>query len=281
MSNIQQSNASWWSSHPMTYDWEGRIQAEEGSPEFFMQSDRRAIEAHRPFAHPDFPKEAAYARLIDWNRARNQRVLEIGCGMGLHASLFAKAGASITTMDLTRRAAQLARRRFTQDHLPAHVIQSDGENLPFPDKTFDHVWSWGVIHHSAHTEQIVREIFRVLKPGGLFQVMVYHRTSVRYWLVGGIQHGIFKGKLLRMSLAEVNQTFTDGAIARHYIPQEMDFLLQGFSGIRYRILQEAGSDALPVISPFLRRLAPSCSARFDRWINDHWGWFLFVEATRP
>ncbi len=281
MNKTQQSNASWWSSHPMTYDWAGEIQAEEGSPEFFMQSDRRAIEAHRPFAHPDFPKEAAYARLIDWNRVRNQRVLEIGCGMGLHASLFAKAGASITTMDLTRRAAQLARRRFTRDNLPAHVIQSDGEKLPFPDHTFDRVWSWGVIHHSANTEQIVREILRVLKPGGLFQAMVYHQTSVRYWLIGGIQHGILKGKLLGMSLAEVNQTFTDGAIARHYTQREMRVLLGKFSNVRCRILQEDGSDALPKISPLLRRLFPAVAPRFDRWINDRWGWFLFAEATKP
>lgn len=265
----------------MTYDWEGHIQAEVGTPEFFRQSDNRALEAHRPFGHPHFPKEAPYSRLIDWKEVRGKRVLEIGCGMGLHASLFAKAGAQITTMDLTQKASRLARRRFMQERIPASIIQADGETLPFPTETFDRIWSWGVIHHSSRTKVIVSEALRVLKPGGLFHAMVYHRNSVRYWIIGGIQHGLLRGKIFRMSLAEVNQTFTDGAIARHYTQSEIPTLLEGFVNVRCRILQEAGSDALPKISPLLRRINSSMAIRFDRWINDRFGWFLFFEANKP
>ncbi len=277
----QEVNATWWSSNPMTYDWDHKIQAPEGTQEFFKQSDLRAIEAHRPFGHPRFPEENLYSRLIDWKEIKGQRVLEIGCGMGLHASLFAKAGARVTTMDLTQRATRLAYRRFNLENIPATVIQSDGEKLPFPDHTFDRIWSWGVIHHSSHTEQIVKEAFRILKPGGLFQAMIYHRTSVRYWLIGGIQHGLLKGKLFWMNLEEVNQTFTDGAIARHYTKHEIQDLLSDFKEIRCRILQEAGSDAFPKISPLLRRIHASTAIKFDRWINDHFGWFLFFEANKP
>ncbi len=264
----------------MTYDWEGKIKAEPGTPEFFDQSDLRALEAHRPFAHPHFPAEEAYGQLISWNRVHGKRVLEIGCGMGLHASLFAKAGAQITTMDLTATATRLARRRFSANKIPASIIRADGEQLPFSANTFDQVWSWGVIHHSMHTETIVDEVYRVLKPGGLFQAMVYHRQSVRYWIIGGIQHGLLGGKLFRMSLAEVNQTFTDGAIARHYTKREIYKLLHRFSDIRCKILQEAGSDALPKISPVLLRLSPKAALRFDQWVNNHFGWFLFFEATK-
>ncbi len=266
----------------MTYDWEGRIQAEEGTPEFFQQSDQRALEAHRPFGHPSLPSEEPYARLIDWKQVRGQRVLEIGCGMGLHASLWSHAGARITTMDLTRRASRLARKRFDQGKIPASVAQADGERLPFRDNTFDRIWSWGVIHHSSRTDTIVGEVLRVLKPGGLFQAMVYHRTSVRYWIIGGIQHGLLHGKLLRMNLDEVNQTFTDGAIARHYTCAEIHHrLLKNFKNIRCRILQESGSDAFPKISPILHRLNPEAAARFDAWINSLFGWFLFFEAVKP
>lgn len=265
----------------MTYDWEGRIKAAEGTPEFFQLSDRRALLAHRPFGHPAFPNEPPYARLIRWDEVKNQRVLEVGCGMGLHASLFAKAGAQMVTTDLTRRATHLAHRRIQLENIRADVVQSDGEHLPFKNELFDRVWSWGVIHHSANTEAIVREVFRVLKPGGLFQGMVYHRHSTRYWLIGGIQHGLLQGKLLRMSLAQVNQTFTDGAIARHYTHREIRKLLHGFTGIRCRILQEAGSDAFPKLSPTLRRLHPPWAARLDEWINARFGWFLFFEAVRP
>jgi ubiquinone/menaquinone biosynthesis C-methylase UbiE len=277
----QHDNKSWWTHNPMTYDWEGKIHAKPGTPEFYEESDQRALEAHRPFGHPQFPKEPPYAQLIPWEKVRDQRVLEIGCGMGLHASLFAKAGAKITTMDLTTTASRLARRRFQLQNVPASVIQSDGEKLPFSSNSFDQVWSWGVIHHSSDTPAIVREILRILKPGGTFRAMVYHRSSVRYWLIGGIQHGLVRGKLLKMSLAEVNQTFTDGAIARHYTKHELPILLDGFKNIRSKILQEAGSDALPKISPVLQRIAPQFASSFDQWINDHFGWFLFFEAQKP
>jgi ubiquinone/menaquinone biosynthesis C-methylase UbiE len=219
--------------------------------------------------------------LIPWAEVRGQRVLEIGSGMGLHASLFAKAGARITTMDLTQRASRIAQKRFNQSSIAASVIQSDGERLPFADESFDHVWSWGVIHHSARTSAIVKEVRRVLKRGGLFQGMVYHRASVRYWLIGGIQHGIVKGKLLKMNLEQVNQTFTDGAIARHYTKDEMGILLNGFCDIRCRILQESGSDALPKISPWMNRLFPKSGTKLDQWVNHRFGWFLFFEARRP
>ncbi|MDD2706759.1 MAG: class I SAM-dependent methyltransferase [Verrucomicrobiae bacterium] len=280
MNPPQQSNVAWWSANPMTYDWEKHIQAQEGSLEFFQESDRRALEAHRPFGHPAYPDEPAYSRLIPWPEVRDKRVLEIGCGMGLHASLHSAAGAKITTIDLTWRAVHTARRRFNLGNQRVNTLRTDGEKLPFRDNSFDRVWSWGVIHHSSNTAALVREIHRVLKPGGLFQFMVYHRHSVRYWIIGGVQHGILHGKLLRMNLEQVNQTFTDGAIARHYTAGEMPALLQGFTQPRCRILQETGSDAMPKISPLLRRLAPDFSRRFDQWVNDRWGWFLFVETNK-
>ncbi len=265
----------------MTYDWEGLISAEPGSPEFFRLSDARALAAHRPFGHPNHPDEPPYARLIPWEDVKGRRVLEIGCGLGLHASLFARAGARITTTDLTPTATRLAQRRFRQQELPVSLAQSDGERLPFCDASFDRVWSWGVIHHSSNTEAIVSEVRRVLRPGGLFQGMVYHRRSVRYWLIGGLQHGLLGGRLLRMTLAEVNQTFTDGTIARHYTIPEMHDLLEGFAKVRCRILQEMGSDAIPKISPLLHRLAPRLAKRADAWANRHFGWFLFFEAEKP
>jgi len=277
----QQDNASWWNARPMTYDWDGAIAAPPGTPEFFEQSDRRAIEAHRPFGHPDFPSEAPYSRLINWEEVCGQRILEIGCGLGLHATLFASAGARVVTMDLTETAVKLTRARCSPKGIAAGIVRADGERLPYPAACFDQVWSWGVIHHSANTPAIVAEIRRVLKPGGLFRAMVYHRRSVRYWIVGGLQHGLVRGKLLTRTIEEVNQTFTDGAIARHYTVSEARELLGEFDPPRFRILQEAGSEALPKISPLLRRISPALAKRFDAWINARFGWFLFWETRKP
>ena len=74
---------------------------------------------------------------------------------------------------------------------------------------------------------------------------------------------------------------TDGAIARHYTISEARELLSGFESPQFRILQEAGSDALPKVSPLLRRASPALAARVDAWVNAHFGWFLFWEARKP
>ena len=55
----------------------------------------------------------------------------------------------------------------------AEALQADAENLPFDNESYDYVWSWGVIHHSANTDRIASEINRVLKNGGKSTIMVY------------------------------------------------------------------------------------------------------------
>jgi ubiquinone/menaquinone biosynthesis C-methylase UbiE len=58
----------------------------------------------------------------------------------------------------------------------------NAEKLNFTSGTFDHVYSFGVIHHSPDTKAIVREIYRVLRPGGTFLVMVYNKISINYYV---------------------------------------------------------------------------------------------------
>ena len=50
-----------------------------------------------------------------------------------------------------------------------------------PDKSFDYVYSWGVLHHSPDIKQSLGEMMRVLKPGGGFGLMVYNRRSLLHW----------------------------------------------------------------------------------------------------
>jgi SAM-dependent methyltransferase len=53
-------------------------------------------------------------------------------------------------------------------------------SLPFPDASFDLVYSNGVIHHLPETARVIAEFHRVLRPGGTAIVMVYHRRSFNY-----------------------------------------------------------------------------------------------------
>jgi len=109
-------------------------------------------------------------------------VLEIGCGIGTDGAQFAKHGARYTGIDLTPASIALARERFACYGLEGVLEVANAENLPFADASFDHVYSFGVIHHSPNPAAIVREIYRVLRPGGTFCVMVYNRSSINYYV---------------------------------------------------------------------------------------------------
>ena len=69
--------------------------------------------------------------------------------------------------------------------------------MPFADDSFDVVYSNGVLHHTPDTAGAVREIHRVLRPGGQARVMLYHRGSAAYWGDIILRHGLLRGELLR------------------------------------------------------------------------------------
>lgn len=125
---------------------------------------------------------------------RGKDVLEIGSGAGAHSALFALRGARMTSVDLTADRVFATARKF--DLLPvgdSFALQADAEYLPFNDASFDIVYSNGVLHHTPDTERAVREVHRVLKPGGRAVVMLYAKYSFQYlvglWLIQGLIKG--------------------------------------------------------------------------------------------
>ncbi|MBT5309534.1 MAG: class I SAM-dependent methyltransferase [Rhodospirillaceae bacterium] len=128
-----------------------------------------------------------------------KRVLEIGPGAGGHSALFARHGAIMTSADITFDRARSTQAKFDlmgEMAQGAQALQSDGENLPFADDTFDIVYSNGVLHHTPDTERAIAEVYRVLKPGGQAVIMLYRKSSWHYWVNMVIGVGILRGKLI-------------------------------------------------------------------------------------
>jgi SAM-dependent methyltransferase len=121
----------------------------------------------------------------EFRQHRGARVLEIGCGTGSDLLQFAKHGALATGIDVTRRHVELARRRVGD---LAVVLEADARHLPLEDGSFDYVYSHGVLHHSDEPQQVVREMFRVLRPGGRINIHVYALCSY-VTLRGVLRHG--------------------------------------------------------------------------------------------
>jgi len=110
------------------------------------------------------------AALLD-NLGKGCRVLDIGSGFGGAARRLARVhGCRVTALNLS----EVENRRHRElneaqdlDHL-IEVLDGNFEKLPFPDETFDVVWSQDAILHSGNRKQVVNEVVRVLKPGGEF-----------------------------------------------------------------------------------------------------------------
>jgi ubiquinone/menaquinone biosynthesis C-methylase UbiE len=95
-----------------------------------------------------------------------QDVLDVACGTGNAAIPAARAGASVTGLDLTPRMIEAARDRGRAASVAIEWIEGDAEDPPFGDRRFDVVLStFGCMFAPRH-EVVADEIARVLRPGG-------------------------------------------------------------------------------------------------------------------
>lgn len=127
-----------------------------------------------------FDKLRYLPELVDFGGFKGETLLEVGCGIGTDLVRFARGGALVTGVDLSKTAIDLAAKNFELHGLtPVELRVANAEALPYPDAIFDHVYGHGVIQYTADPAKLVRECHRVLKPGGSAIFMVYNRIS---WL---------------------------------------------------------------------------------------------------
>lgn len=117
-------------------------------------------------------------------RLDGMRVLEIGCGRGVGAEiLLDRLGAkSVHAYDLDIDMVSRASRRLAR-YPPgrAHVAVADASKLPATSASFDAVVDFGAIHHVPDWRMVVREVRRVLRPGGRFYFEEVTRRGLERW----------------------------------------------------------------------------------------------------
>jgi SAM-dependent methyltransferase len=291
---LKEQVCAFWQSHPCGTKFTDGVDV--GSPEFF-----RRVEEFR------YSKEGHILAAGRFAEARGLKVLEIGCGLGTDGVQFARAGAKYTGVDITEAAVDLARRNFAWRDLPGEFRPADAENLEFADGTFDLVYSHGVLHHTPDTARSVREVHRVLRPGGRAVVMLYHRDSVNYRLNIGLlrragahllrtdaglrlvhrltgepveslqEHAARVRKDARKYFApdEFLSQNTDGPgnpLARVYTRAEARRLFRDFTDVE-TAAHFLNKRWLPVVGPLL---TPAAEAR----LAARWGWHLWIYAKK-
>ena len=242
---------------------------ELGTREFFD-----AIERHR------YSEYAAWMpRLMEFDKFQGARLLEIGCGMGTDLLQFARGGARCVGIDLTPRSVEITRHRFRLYGADGRFMISDGEHLPFADNSFDVVYSNGVLHHTPDTAGSIREVHRVLRPGGVAKVMLYHRHSLNYWLEIVLRRGILGAEFLRGRSGEDIMSrvieFSDhGArpLVKVYSRSQTRELFSMFKEVKVEVEQLMRSE--------LRFLSPLVSESMLGKLRERIGWNVIATAAK-
>lgn len=248
---------AYWEAHPLSSE---AIASEPGTPEFFSAHDRMRIESE--------PLDVQ-ARLYEWDRYAGKRLLDIGCGTGYVAKLYASGGAIVTAVDIAERSVELTRRRLQLHGLTGEVRRANAEELPFADASFDVVTSFGVLHHTPDTAKALREVHRVLRPGGTTHLMFYNRNSFAYRVLFPLKRALQSQWRHKSAQDQVNAV--DGAtnpLGKVFTRRDLRELLPGFDDLRFATWELFFHHAGKIPAPLRNLLAT------------HWGWFLYVKARK-
>jgi 2-polyprenyl-3-methyl-5-hydroxy-6-metoxy-1,4-benzoquinol methylase len=148
-----------------------------GTREYFDE-----VEARKYFVEPHIPRFAQFER---WT---GKKVLEIGCGIGTDTVNFARAGANVTVVELSRESMEIAQQRMQvyglEDRVRFHLGSAEELTSFLPRERFDLVYSFGVIHHTPHPERVIEQLRHYTGPGSTVKIMVYHRYSWKvFWIL--------------------------------------------------------------------------------------------------
>lgn len=255
-----------WGANPCGADAARGI--EFGTPAYFDAIAHERYNVYAPWM----------TEVIGFDRFAGRRLLEVGFGTGTDLLQFARGGASVTGVDLTPRSIDIAQRRFNVYGLEGQFLIGDGEYLSFPDQSFDVVYSFGVLHHTPDTARAIREVHRVLRPGGEAIVMLYNRSSLAYWGGFVFKHGILKGKLLSYNVDEIMSRYAERSetggrpLVKAYTRAEAGRLFGDFSHCEITVHQLTRRELRP-----FGRLVPE---PVFQWLDRKFGWNLLIKATR-
>jgi SAM-dependent methyltransferase len=223
-----------------------------GTKEYFDQ-----VEWRKYFVEPNIPKFAQFER---W---KDKKVLEIGCGIGTDTMNFARAGAKVTAVDLSTESLKIARKRAEVFGLTDRIefYEANAERLSeyVPPQAYDLVYSFGVIHHSPHPERIIEQIRQhYVHQDSTLKIMVYHRYS---W------------KVLWMLLQEKLQFWKlDEIIAKHSEAQTGCPVTYAYTR---RSVEDLIGDGFVIQEKFVEHIFPYKISKYVKYeYEKEWYWKL-------
>jgi SAM-dependent methyltransferase len=120
-------------------------------------------------------------RLLEFGKHAGETILCLGHGLGTDWLQYARHGASVVVCSPSGSHLALVRRNFELRGLSAKFVHGIPSNLPLPSASIDIVCAVGLLETAEDCQQVVDEIYRVLKPGGKVLAVTPSRFNVDYW----------------------------------------------------------------------------------------------------
>lgn len=241
-------------------------QAKPDTLEWFLEVERYRYGTYGPWM----------PELMEFSRHAGEHILEIGAGIGTDHAQFAKHGGIMHDLDLSSGHLKLAQRNFELRGLRGTFLHGDAESIPFPNGTFDLVYSNGVIHHTPNTARVIAEIHRVLKPGGRCIIMVYAENSLHYWRNLFAAYGLLRGELDNSSMGEIMSRYVE--LSEH----GQKPLVKVYTAQRLRKMFARFHDKHIYKRQLIREELPKALPWFPLGLAGRLvGWNLIIKAQKP
>lgn len=242
-----------------------------GTREYFDEVEQRkySVEPHIP----------AFA---DFGRWRGRDVLEIGCGIGTDSVNFVRNGADLTIVELSSESMAITRKRLELERFRATLVNGNAEELDDllpPEKKFDLIYSFGVIHHTPHPQRVLKAIAGRLKPDGELRIMVYARHSWKVlWIY--MRYAWREPWNWRRLAAKYSEAEIGSPVSYIYSGREARALLQDFqiaSITKDHIFPYRIADYIQYryVKVWYFRWMPNS---WFRWLERRLGWHLLIVA---
>ena len=216
---------------------------------------------------------------IDFSIANNKKLLEIGHGIGTDLLSFCQSGAQVYGIDITESHHNLTKRNFELHGSSCILKICDCANIDFPSEFFDYVYSLGVLHHTPDTVRCISEAYRVLKPGGILILGVYHTYSAVHIFSMLIYRGLFQGKLKELGYRGLMSTIEYGAdgidikpLVKTYNKIKLRHMLADFSKVEFQVVHFKNKHI-----PILGKLIPEF---IEKLLEPYLGWYLIAKAIK-
>lgn len=220
-------------------------------------------ERERLIANWQKKHETAHTIVEDFRKRavdpKGKKILEVGFGNGDYLVAFAKAGADVYGLEVNETLLSIAKESAEDANVPINAQLYDGAHFPYSNDFFDGIYAISVLEHVSDRRAVMREVARVLKPGGCLYLAYPNRwwpkeTHSGYWFIGYLPRSLARVVLRVFNLNTVDE------LNLHFLDYGTLMALAQETGLRVRFETASGAPLRKIIKRALSLIGVHHSA---------------------